>query len=338
MPELLRVNEPALRIVGQGIAGSMLGWACERAGIAFVIIDRGHAGAASRIGAGLVSPLTGRRLVPTWQFGAWRDLAWREYRAIEAATGVRLVRALRLRRLFRDEAERQRFVARLAAPDVAAWVESADDAGLWLRGAFQVETGRLIAALRERWRARGWLREEDEAVAPDGAGPIIWCAGAAAADDPALGAAWERSKGELATGRMTGLDPETALNDGQWLLPPAAEEADGVVRVGASFGREDLNPGPTAAGQAMLQAAARRLTGQSLGAAQGLAGLRVTVRDRRPVAGWLDAAHRHGMLNGLAAKGALWAPGLADQWVSDRLGGTRIEPAARADRFRRQTG
>ncbi|MCC5024793.1 MAG: hypothetical protein J6386_19250 [Candidatus Synoicihabitans palmerolidicus] len=103
----------ALTIVGQGLAGSMLGWACDRRGIAFEIVDRGHEEEASRVGAGLVSPVTGRRLVPTWRFAEWRDAVLAQYRTMEETLGEPLVREMRLRRVFRDQAERKRFEARL---------------------------------------------------------------------------------------------------------------------------------------------------------------------------------------------------------------------------------
>ena len=45
------MEQAPVQIVGQGIAGTMLGWACEQRGIEFRIIDRGHEQAASRVGA-----------------------------------------------------------------------------------------------------------------------------------------------------------------------------------------------------------------------------------------------------------------------------------------------
>ncbi len=314
-------------IVGQGIAGSMLGWACERAGIAFEIIDRGHATAASRVGAGLVSPVAGRRLVPTWRFAEWRDESLRLYQELGDALGRSVVREMRLRRIYRDQAERARFEARCAVAEVAQWVAARDATGLWLQGAIQVDTAAIVAALRERWIEAGVLREA--AVSPQellGRSAVIWCVGAET--DPAMGP-WELAKGEVLTGRLPGLEPDTVLNDGQWIMPMAGD----AVRVGATFGRDDLEPRPTERGQRGLAAAARRLTGCEVIEPRGLAGLRVNVPDRRPVVGWLDGERRWGVFTALAAKGALWAPVLAAQWAADGLAGEKIEAEARADRF-----
>lgn len=314
-----------IRIVGQGMAGSLLAWQCERAGIDFELIDRGHASAASRVGAGLVSPLTGKRLAPTWRFADWRDEVLAMYRELESELGLPLVREMRIRRFYRDADQRALFRSRLEKPEIAAWVDRLDDDGLWLKGALQVETGTLISALRGRWIQSGRLVE---GIAPtDVEGPAIWCVGAAPMPLPGL--PWEASRGEIITGKVDGMAADLVLNDGKWLLPLA----DGRVRVGSTFDRENLETQCTTSGQAELMAAAERLAGRPLGAPEGDTGLRVNLRDRRPVVGWVDAKRERGVFAGLAAKGALWAPKLARQWVADGLAGEKLDGEVRAGRF-----
>lgn len=317
-------------IVGQGIAGSMLGWFCEQAGIAFRIVDPGHARAASRVGAGLVSPLTGQRLAPTWRFADWRGEVLAIYRTLEAELGVALVRELRIERRFRDERQRELFLSRLDRPEVAPWIDRVDEEALCLNGALQVDTGLLIARLRERWGQAGVLETStwsaDRAAAGDA---VVWCTGAAL---PPVGPIpWEPSRGEVVRGIVPGLDPDVVLNNGHWLLPQRGHRAI----AGALFDRENLNAGVTTIGQQKLMAAAAQLAGQPLQGARGDSGLRVNVRDRRPVVGWRDGNGRTGVFGGLAAKGALWAPMLARQWCADGMAGDQLDPAVRAERFDR---
>lgn len=308
----------------------MLGAACARVGIGFRVFDRGHATAASRVGVGLLSPLTGRRLVPSWRFAEVREEVLACYRSWEEELDCPLVRELRIRRLYRDAAQRELWAERLALPEVAPWVESHDGEGLWLRGALQVETGVVISALRERWQAAGVLEERAITAADVPVGQrVIWCTGAQPAPD--MDIPWEPSRGELRRGKMAGLSAEVVRNDGQWLLSDAIGEG---VRVGSTFDREDLAADVTEAGQAELAAAAERLGGQALADGEGDSGLRVTVPDRRPVVGWGDEVRTRGVFAGMAAKGALWAPWLAVQWASDGLDGQRLDPAVQVQRFR----
>src|SRR5689334_7323640 len=53
-------------IVGQGLAGTWLSWWLHCAGVSFHLIDKPERGGASMRAAGLVNPVTGRRMVTTW--------------------------------------------------------------------------------------------------------------------------------------------------------------------------------------------------------------------------------------------------------------------------------
>lgn len=50
-------------IVGQGLAGSLLAWHLIGAGQRVLVIDNNNPCAASRVAAGLINPVTGKRLV-----------------------------------------------------------------------------------------------------------------------------------------------------------------------------------------------------------------------------------------------------------------------------------
>ncbi len=319
-------------IAGQGIAGSMLGWACEQAGIAFQVFDPGHKAAASRVGAGLVSPLTGQRLVPTWRFAEWRDEVLAIYRRLEQELNIRLVRELRVERRFRDDRQRDVFLSRIDRPEVAPWIECVKPAALLLRGALQVDTGLLIHHLRQRWLGQGRLREVPWSEAPaSSASPVIWCTGAMA--PPGVAIPWELSRGEITRGVLPGLVQDTVLNNGHWILPCSRDQA----LVGALFDRGNLGAGVTAAGQAELAGTVQRLVGRPMHSPVGESGLRVNVPDRRPVVGWVDKHQHVGVFGGLAAKGALWAPVLARQWAGDGLRGSAIENEARTERWIRSS-
>lgn len=307
----------------------MLGWACERAGIGFEIFDPGDANAASRVGAGLVSPLTGQRLVPTWKFAEWREPVLQIYRELEQELGLALVREFRIRRLFRDDRQRELFLSRVDRPEVAPWIESIEDDALILHGALQIDTAGLVAALRDRWIERGVLTETKlPTVTDNDQTSVIWCTGATA--PPSIHLPWEPSRGEVLRGRIPGFSEEDVLNNGHWMFGTGKPEQ---VLVGAIFDRDFLDAGVTAQGQHELATAAQAMIGALPVEAMGQSGVRVNLRDRRPVVGWCDESHRVGVFSGLAAKGALWAPMLAGQWAADRLTGEQLEPEARVARF-----
>lgn len=67
-------------IVGQGISGTMLSWYCHKANIPFIVIDEPIENSASKVAAGLINPVTGRRIVKTWMIDTLMPFAANAYR------------------------------------------------------------------------------------------------------------------------------------------------------------------------------------------------------------------------------------------------------------------
>ena len=53
-------------IIGQGISGTWLSYYLEKANKSFLVIDNQQPNSASRVAAGIINPVTGRRIVKTW--------------------------------------------------------------------------------------------------------------------------------------------------------------------------------------------------------------------------------------------------------------------------------
>lgn len=320
---------PDLCILGQGLAGTLLAWELERAGIPFVIVDAGHAASSSRVAAGIINPITGRRLVKSWRIDALRPLAEAAYRALEAELGVGVWRAMRVRRAFRDGRERRIFAEKQARGELAPFAGDGDDTGFWIEGAARVDTGALLIAARARWRAKGWLREEraDGATALAAHGLVIDCTGAAGARGG--GVPWEFSKGEILTLATDGLDPEVIVNAGHWLLPTGP----GAAKVGATHEPGATDTTPTPAARALLETSARELGARDFHVTAHEAGVRVNLPDKHPVAGRWPGEPRRGVINGLGAKGVLLAPMLARQWVNHLTEGVPFDAEIDVARF-----
>ena len=53
-------------IIGQGISGTWLNYYLQKANRSFIVIDNAQPNSASRVAAGIINPVTGRRIVKTW--------------------------------------------------------------------------------------------------------------------------------------------------------------------------------------------------------------------------------------------------------------------------------
>lgn len=296
-------------IVGQGLAGSLLARALERRGVAFTIVDAGHQRAASRVGAGIINPVTGMRMVKSAGIDEYLPHALRAYRDLEAVWGIELIRAVQVRRTYVDEVERGELRARLVAGKLAPYVsgENPSGNGFVIEPAWRVDLPALIASGRSYWTGAGCL--EERVITPDEAakwpGSVVWCDGAGAVHaglTPTLGSLVEIHCPDL-------LETSAILNrGGQWLLPLDAHRA----WVGATYvrnEREDLRVSEAA----LMRTADELLEGRAFKAVTLLSGVRMTTADRRPLMEFLDG---RGAINGLGSKGALYAPAAAEAIAS----------------------
>ena len=320
-------------IVGQGLAGTLLAWEFERAGIAFALADGGHRRAATMAAAGIINPITGRRLVKSWRIDTLRPAAAAVFRELEVALGVPLWHEMRVRRLFADAREREIFSAKQARGELAPFAGEADEAGFWIHGAARVEVGALLAAARARWRSAGRLCEEVTdlgEVAPRFA-QVIDCTGVAATGQEKFRSLpWEHAKGEVLAVAVAGLAPDVILNRRHWIVPVG----EGAAWVGATHEPATRDGEPSGAARVALErSACELLAGRAFTVTGQRAGVRVYLPDKRPVAGCLAGCDRIGLLNGLGSKGALWAPFLARQWVRHLTAGASFDPEIGVGRF-----
>ena len=73
------MKEIDVLIVGQGLAGTWLSWWLEQAGLSYLVLDHEDPSSASRHAAGLINPVTGRRLVKTWMIDELMPFSWKAY-------------------------------------------------------------------------------------------------------------------------------------------------------------------------------------------------------------------------------------------------------------------
>jgi glycine/D-amino acid oxidase-like deaminating enzyme len=277
-----------------------------------------------------VNPITGQRLVKSWRVETLLPAARAMYREIETELGVRLWHEMRIRRLFANDRERAVFAEKQARGDLAPFVDpaSADAEGFWIREGARVDFRALLAAGRARWLRQGRFVEAKSGEKFDRS---IDCTGAAILRTGAFDfVPWECAKGEMLEIAVDGLTPDVILNRRQWVVP--IDER--CAWVGATHEPGVSDPTVTPAARVSLETSARELLrGRSFQVVQQRAGVRVTLPDKRPVAGMHPQNPRLGVLNGLAAKGALWAPLLARQWARYLTEGAAFDPEVEVRRF-----
>jgi glycine oxidase len=328
-------------IVGQGLAGSLLARRLEgRASVA--VVDPGDTN-ASRVAAGLMTPLTGRRFSLTPEYPALHA------RAADSLGALGVFRPTDVYRMFADPEQRAAglrradcrscapFLRRITAgPGELDAVLDDPHGGALMRGAWADlprlldETSRWLGdrLLRDRV-IPGDIRDGEGCVAWKGleAGAVVWCDGWRAALPGGLFAdlAWQPAKGEALDLRSDAPHQDRILNREGWALCLG----EGHWRTGTNWAWDDLGEIPTLAQRDKLL---RRFAGffrlpVTAEVTRHLAGTRPCTRDNRPFIGRHPARPRHWLLNGLGPRGTVWAPSAVDWLAAALLDGAPVPPS-----------
>ncbi len=200
-------------IVGQGICGTFLSLELERAGLSYVVIDEERPFTASRAAAGLINPVTGRRIVKTWMIDELLPFVQEAYRQAGerlgggdgaagtgngsgAGTGSGFMRPVSLVDFFPTAQMRLAFLKRYE--EDPQYLRLPEDEHSWDAG-FRYELGYgligpcwlvdmpgLLGAARKWMQERGVLREErfelGELVVKPGAALVVDAAELAAGE------------------------------------------------------------------------------------------------------------------------------------------------------------
>jgi glycine/D-amino acid oxidase-like deaminating enzyme len=83
-------------IVGQGIAGSLLYYSLTKRGASCILVDEEKTNSASRVAAGLINPVTGRRLVKSWMIDELIPVFKKVYGEFEKELGVQCLHETKL--------------------------------------------------------------------------------------------------------------------------------------------------------------------------------------------------------------------------------------------------
>jgi glycine/D-amino acid oxidase-like deaminating enzyme len=82
------INNTSILIIGQGISGTMLSWLLYQNKIPFLIIDESKENTASKVAAGIINPVTGRRIVTTWMIDTIMPFAVNAYKEFGTQFGI----------------------------------------------------------------------------------------------------------------------------------------------------------------------------------------------------------------------------------------------------------
>ncbi len=344
------MEEKEILIVGGGIAGTLLAWRLNQDGQSFRLFVGERDKAASRVAAGVLNPVTGKRMVAGWRVEDQLEMADRYYQGIGKELGRDYYHSCSIRRYLLSRAEEKFLNRRLSDPRYRQFISPPlpsgaepmgieDPLGSFRIAGAQVDLVRLIDDLHAEWLEQGRLLVEPfdyGALDPEGARPrysgktvraVVFCEGIGILKNPWFGKLPFRPvKGETLSLTGPGIRSNgDIIHHRKWLLPLGPSQwrmgstyDRGVARgEGSAELRSDAHQ-PLPQGRAELFEALSGMVPhpEAFEIDDHRAGVRPATRDRLPYLGSHPRYPNFLVMNGLGSKGALLAP-----WLSEILTG-----------------
>ncbi|MGZ8160499.1 MAG: NAD(P)/FAD-dependent oxidoreductase [Methylobacter sp.] len=332
-------------IIGQGLAGSLLGWELIQRGRKVVIIDNGREN-ASQVAAGLINPITGMRFVKSADVDMLLPTAKQCYLQLADFFQQDFYIEKPMLRIFRSDNESKNANKRLNTPDYQAYLGGIQPPGNAIDNLAtpfgfleQKQTGYLLtrpllSCLKAFFIAKDSYRQaefdyRDVQLQPSlrwqdiAAKQIIFCEGHQAAQNPWFcDLPFQPVKGEILTLEHQTQLPDKILNYGNWLIPLNSRQ----IRIGATFDRENRDTQPTEQGKNDLLNALSQISPNLINATliNHQTNIRPCTQDRHPFIGRHPEHENIAVFNGFGAKGSLQIPWYSRHFADALLNGTAL--------------
>jgi glycine/D-amino acid oxidase-like deaminating enzyme len=342
-------------IIGQGICGTMLSWFLHKEGQSFFVLDEATESAASRVSAGIINPVTGRRYNITWMADELLPFVKSTYQEVGDYLSTQLLYSKSVIDFFPTPQMRNTFVDRISENDT--YLHPFPDQNRFnpefhyefgcgeIRPAYTVDMNRLLTHWRKLLSEKNRLSPEkfvleNLKVEKDGvqygsisARKIVFCDGVAGAGNPWFSLLpFSASKGEALIIACEGLNREHIFKKGMLLVPlPEAP----LFWLGANYQWEFENDKPSDAFYKTATELLQHWVKKPFTVIDHKAGVRPSTLERRPFVGFHPMFPTVGILNGMGTKGVSLAPFFAHQLVQHLVYNFPIAPEADVHRFQR---
>ncbi|MCX6857112.1 MAG: FAD-binding oxidoreductase [Verrucomicrobia bacterium] len=331
-------------IIGGGLAGTSLAWRLHERGVPFLVVDRDEPLTSSKVAAGLITPITGMRLVLNWRLDTLYPEARAFYQQIEKKLGHSFYHETPIVSLLLDDQAVAQWQKRHQQPEVQPYLDAQTHeplvnadvfanplGGFQQRGAW-LDTAAFLAASQRFFESTGrW--QCAEFPLPESGGPIHWNGQTYKHSVYCIG--WEAAKHPwfewlpFRSGRGTVLQVQAdtggetrIINRGCWLLP----RSDGTLRVGPTYEFHFDHPNqPAPEAVAGLETKLQALLKRPYKTIGSQTGVRPIIQHRQAVIGRHPVRPDIAFMNGLGSKGVLRAPWLSRQLIEHLLDGKPIE-------------
>lgn len=338
-------------IIGQGIAGTLLAEELIEHNQSVFIIDKFHPNSSSNIATGIVNPVTGRKLVKTWMIDDVLPVCDEVYQKAEKKFNQKFAYHQAIYKLFSNEediaiwnkrkldVEYKSYLSDLISIENKA-VNNKLGAGI-IEKCFWLDVPLFIATYRKYFLENKLLSDEifdfkklkiSETIEYKDikAKQIIFCEGYKAIENPLFNfIPFTTAKGEFLIFKSDTLQLESILNKNFIILP----KENNTYSIGSTFVWNDIEETMTAKSRQELTDKLSKIINCKVDIIEEKAGIRPTIKDRRPVLGNHPSYKNVHIFNGFGTKGVSLSPYFSKHLVQNLLFNQKVMQEVSINRF-----
>ena len=341
-------------IVGQGLAGTLLAYVLIQQGKQVVVVDEAASSTSSKVAAGLYNPIVFKRIVKSWMVDEVLPCADALYASLEKELDATFHFKRQIVKLFSSDEERKFWLEKAAKPELEAYLTNQTEANFFtdkieneFECAFVKQSGYLdipmfLSRMKDYLIHRGAYveacfdsadvkLEQDSVIWKNySASKLIFCEGYKCTQNPYF--KWlpfVLTKGEVLRIRIENFETDKVINKGVFFL----HLGNSIYKVGATYEWKELSELPTEKGRSELVEKLKQVLKLPFEIVEHSAGIRPTVKDRRPLIGLHPNYPQLGIFNGLGTKAVLLAPYFALQFAAYLDGKGALNKEVQLERY-----
>lgn len=339
-------------IVGLGLAGLAFAEELVENNKSFIVFEDSSQ-TSSLVAGGVYNPVILKRFTPVWNAKEQLAIALPFYENLERKFNTKFDQKFITKKVFKSIEDQNNWFEASDKPKLTAYIDSNLDTKSYngvianfslgnVKETGRIDTKKLVETYRDYLESENAIRfekfeyqqiefqENTVTYKEIETSTIVFCEGFGVTENPFFNKLpLNEAKGELITIHAPELDIDFLLKSSLFVLPLG----DNYYKVGATFNWEDKTSNPTLEGKEELVSKLKKVLNVPYKIINQSAGIRPTVKDRRPLVGLHQKHRKLALLNGLGTRGVMIAPTVAKQLYNHLEKGASLDEEIDIVRF-----
>jgi len=339
-------------IIGQGLAGTALSHTMQKEGKSVFVLEKEDPEAAYKVSAGIINPITGKRINKTWKAEELFPFLFPFYEDLEKLLNVTLIRRLPVYKPFSSILEQNEWLSKAYEKNYTLFIDTEvpkskyDEYIYNEHGGFETRLSGYVDVPLLVEHYRSYLKRENryekikefnlscfpDHVAVNGikSKRVIFCEGNKAVNNPYFNwLPFRPSKGQILEIESDQLNEHVILNKGAFIVPLGNNH----FRAGSTYENTFEDQAPTEKATQDIKNRLDNMLKKAYAIKDAKAGIRPAVADRKPLIGLHPEIKTLGIFNGLGTKGVSLAPYFAMRFCKHLEKGEKLDPEVTIARF-----